>query len=68
MIPRGADAVQLSGRQYRRPRYGEWSLNPVRSKNLCMRGISTRENREIPGSPIRSITGGAAQGRLRPHA
>jgi hypothetical protein len=27
-----------------------------------------RENREIPCSPVRLITGQAAQGRLRPYA
>jgi hypothetical protein len=31
-----------------------------------MRGISMRENREIPGSPGRVIAERAAQGRLRP--
>ena len=46
----------------------ELAADPARSKNLCMRGISTRENREIPGSPIRPITGRAAQGRPRPYA
>ena len=68
MLFRGADAVKRRGRPHRRSRYGERSSNPARSKNLCMRGISTRENREIPGSPARSITERAAQGRLRPHA
>ncbi len=40
--------------------------DPARSKNLCMYGISMRENREIPRSPVRLITGRAAQGRPRP--
>jgi len=68
MCSRGADVVKRDGRPHRRPRLCELSSNPARSKNLCMRGISTRENREIPGSPIRLITGRAAQGRLRPDA
>ncbi len=29
----------------------ELSTDPARSKNLSMRGISMRENREIPRSP-----------------
>ena len=44
-----------------------WS-DPARSENLCMYGISMRENREIPRSPVRVITGRAAQGRPRPYA
>jgi len=47
----GADAVNWSGRQHRWQRYCELSANPARSKNLCMHGISMRENREIPWSP-----------------
>jgi hypothetical protein len=41
---------------------------PARSKNLGMYETSMRENREIPWSPIRLITGRVAQGRPRPHA
>jgi hypothetical protein len=33
-----------------------------------MYGTSMRENREVPRSPVRVITGRAAQGRPRPHA
>jgi RNA-directed DNA polymerase len=40
--------------------------DPARSKNPCMRGISMCENREVPRSPDRVITGRAAPGRLRP--
>jgi hypothetical protein len=65
---RGADAVNLCGRQHRRWRYRESPSDPARSKNLCMYGISMRENREIPRSPVRLITGRAAQGRPRPQA
>ena len=43
-------------------------LDPARSKNPCMYGTSLRENREIPSSPVRPITGRAAQGRPRPQA
>ena len=48
---RGADAVIGSGRQHRRRRYREPSSDPAGSKNLCMRGVSRRENREVPRSP-----------------
>ena len=65
---RGADAVDRSGRQHRRPRYREPPADPARSKNPGMHGISMRENREIPRSPVGSITGRAAQGRPRPQA
>ena len=46
----------------------ESSTDPARSKNLCMYGIFMRENREIPRSPVRLITGWAVQGRPRPQA
>jgi hypothetical protein len=39
--------------------------DPARSENLCMYGISMRENREIPRSPVRLMAGRAAQGTLR---
>ena len=63
---RGADAVETSGRPYRRSRYREWLADPARSKNLCMYGVSMRENREIPCPPGRLIAGWAAQARPRP--
>jgi hypothetical protein len=44
----------------------ELPADPARSENLCMYGVSMRENREIPRSPIRPITGRAAQARPRP--
>jgi hypothetical protein len=65
---RGADAVIRGGRPRRRQRFRELPADPARSKNLCMYGISMRENREIPRSPVSVITGRAAQGRLRPQA
>jgi hypothetical protein len=39
---------------------GEPSAGLAGSKNLCMRGISMRENREIPRSPAR-LDGGAGR-------
>ncbi len=39
----------------------EPSGDPARSENLCMYGISMRENREILRSPVRLMTGRAAQ-------
>ncbi len=63
---RGADAVEMVGRQHRWQRFRELAADPARSKNLCMRGISMRENREVPRSPVRLIKGRAARERLRP--
>ena len=47
-LVRGADALVVSGRQHRRGRYRESSLDPARSKSLGMHGVSMRENREVP--------------------
>ena len=44
----------------------ELPADPARSENHCMHGVSMHENREIPCSPVRSITGRAAQARPRP--
>ena len=63
---RGADAVELSGRPHRRQRYRKLPPDPARSKNLCMHGVSMRENREIPRSPFGLIARRAAQARPRP--
>jgi len=41
---------------------------PARSENHGMYGNSMRENREIPRSPVRLITGQAAQGTPRRQA
>ena len=65
---RGADAVYEAGRQHRQRRYRELLAGPARSETLRMYGTSMRENREIPRSPARLITGRAAQGRPRPYA
>jgi hypothetical protein len=62
---RGADAVEMVGRQHRWSRYRERSAGPVRSKNLGMCGVSMRENREIPRSPAQVITGRAVRGTPR---
>jgi hypothetical protein len=63
---RGADALPLGGRPHCQQRDRELLGNPARSENLCMRGISLRENREVPCLPVRLITGRVAWGRLRP--
>jgi hypothetical protein len=51
LLVRGADAVLQGGRQHRRRRFREPSADPAGSKNLCTRGVSGRENREVPRSP-----------------
>ena len=65
---RGADVVYENGRQHRQQRYRELLVGPARSETLCMYGTFMRQNREVPRSPVRVITGRAAQGRPRPHA
>ena len=65
---RGADAVYGSGRQHCQQRYRELLVGPARSETLCMYGTSMRENREVPRSPVRPVTGRAAQGRPGPYA
>ena len=57
-----------AGRQHCQWRYRELLAGPARSETLCMYGTSMRENREIPRSPVRVISGRAAQGRPRPYA
>ena len=62
---RGADAVNrpegnIAGGAMREP-----PGDPARSENLCMYGISMRENREVPRLPVRVMTGWAAQGTPR---
>ncbi len=65
---RGADVVYGNGRQHRQQRYRELLTGPARSENHGMYGTSMRENREVPRSLVRVITGRAAKGRPRPHA
>jgi hypothetical protein len=57
----GADAVIASGRQHDPAQECEHGIGLARSKNSgsregdgrgCMRGISMRENREVPCSPV----------------
>lgn len=67
-LVRGADALVIGGRPHRGQRYRELLADPARSKSLCMRGVSGRENREIPWSPVVVMAGRAAQGRPRPYA
>ncbi len=62
----GADVVNRGGRQHRCQRYRELAAGPARSKNLCMHGISMRENREIPRSPAAKMAQRAAKERPRP--
>ena len=64
----GCRRCQICGRQHRRQRYRKLLSGPARSKNPCMRGVSMRENREVPCSPVGLITGRAVQGRPRPYA
>ena len=47
-LVRGADAVPVSGRPHRRQRYRKLPVDPARSENQGMRGISMCENREVP--------------------
>jgi len=63
---RGADAVPVGGRQYRRRRYREAPAGPARSENLCMCGAFMSENRESPRSPVFVMAGRVARGRPRP--
>ena len=65
-MTRDADAVIESGRQHRRRRFREPSSDPAGSEILCMRGVSRRENREVPRSPARMMGGRVVRGRPRP--
>jgi len=46
----------------------ELSADPARSENQGMYGVSMRENRESPCSPVQLITGWAVRGTLRRYA
>src|SRR6185436_19585721 len=48
----GADAVHVSGRQHDQERQRELQADPARSKTPRMRGLSVRENREVPWLPV----------------
>jgi RNA-directed DNA polymerase len=58
MMVRGADAVSASGRPRPIPRHGKRYRDLARSKNLGMHRTTSRENREIPCSPVRHGTTG----------
>ncbi len=64
----GCRHCRKCGRPHRQQRHRKLLADPARSENHGMRGTSMRENREIPCSPDRLITGRAAQGRPRPQA
>ena len=49
---RGADAVGLGGRQHLWRRYREALRDPARSETPRTYGNTSRENREIPSSPV----------------
>ena len=55
---RGADVVSVSGRQHPMHRYGKRPGDPARSENLSMHRTTSRENREIPCSPVTDGTTG----------
>jgi len=49
---RGADAVEGSARQNWGRRYRETTLDPARSKTLCMHASTLSGNRESPGLSV----------------
>jgi hypothetical protein len=53
----GADVVQQGGRQHQRARFRECSENSAQSETPGMLGNSTRENREIPSTPVPTRAG-----------
>jgi len=63
---RGADLVDVGGRQHCWWRFRESLVGPARSESLGMYGIFMRENREVPSLPVGLIVWRAAQGRSRP--
>jgi enterochelin esterase-like enzyme len=52
MMVRGADAVSASGRPHLMPRKGERHGDLARSENLSRHRNTSRENREVPWSPV----------------
>src|SRR5262249_15117629 len=57
----GCRRFQIGGRQHRWQRNRKLLADPARSKPPRIRGISMRENREIPCSPDGLVTDRAAQ-------
>ena len=51
-VLRGADAVEIGGRQHRARRYCEARRDPARSETPSMHGSTSRGNREIPRSSV----------------
>ncbi len=51
-LDRGADVLEVGGRQYRLAHYRKRQTDPARSKTLCMCRTSMHENREIRGFPV----------------
>ena len=60
---RGADALDLSGRQHRTCRYREARLDPARSETPRTHGINLYGNRDIPSS---SVVKGTADRIVKP--
>jgi hypothetical protein len=60
---RGADALEISGRQYLRRRFRESSWDPARSENLGTHGFFMRENREVPWLPAGVVDASSGMGR-----
>ncbi len=52
---RDADAVGESGRLHPMHRYREVHQSPARSETPCTHRITSRGNREIPGSPRAAV-------------
>jgi hypothetical protein len=61
----GADVVSMTEGNIAGSVNRERPASSAWSKNQGMYGSFMRENREVPCSPVRLITGRAAQGRLR---
>ena len=61
----GVPTLSQRRKATRQRRYRESLADPARSENQGMYGTSMRENREIPRSPVRVITGRDAQGTPR---
>lgn len=57
-VLRGADAVEVGGRQHPRRRYREALRDPARSQTPCTYGNTSCGNREIPSSPAVDGTAG----------